>query len=26
VEWIRRRTAHELAHHLFDERRLLHSA
>jgi S-DNA-T family DNA segregation ATPase FtsK/SpoIIIE len=23
VEWIGRRTAHELAHHLFDERRLL---
>jgi len=26
VEWIGRRTAHELAHHLFDERRLLNSA
>jgi DinB superfamily len=26
VEWIGRRTAHELAHHLFDERRLLSSA
>jgi hypothetical protein len=23
VEWIGRRTVHELAHHLFDERRLL---
>jgi len=23
VEWIGRRTAHELAHHLFDNRRLL---
>jgi DinB superfamily len=26
VEWIGRRTAHELAHHLFDERRLLDAA
>jgi S-DNA-T family DNA segregation ATPase FtsK/SpoIIIE len=26
VEWIGRRTAHELAHHLFDNRRLLNSA
>src|ERR1700733_7152342 len=26
VEWIGRRTAHELAHHLFDDRRLLNSA
>ena len=26
VEWIGRRTAHELAHHLFDERRLLNSS
>lgn len=26
VEWIGRRTAHELAHHLFDERRLLSAA
>jgi S-DNA-T family DNA segregation ATPase FtsK/SpoIIIE len=26
VEWVGRRTAHELAHHLFDERRLLGSA
>jgi hypothetical protein len=25
VEWIGRRTAHELAHHLFDNRRLLAS-
>lgn len=25
VEWIGQRTAHELAHHLFDERRLLYS-
>jgi hypothetical protein len=25
VEWIGRRSAHELAHHLFDERRLLSS-
>jgi DinB superfamily len=26
LEWVGRRTAHELAHHLFDERRLLNSA
>jgi DinB superfamily len=26
VEWVGRRTAHELAHHLFDSRRLLNSA
>ncbi len=26
VEWVGRRTAHELAHHLFDERRLLNAA
>ena len=26
VEWIGRRTAHELAHHIFDDRRLLNSA
>ncbi len=26
AEWVGRRTAHELAHHLFDDRRLLNSA
>ncbi len=26
MEWVGRRTAHELAHHLFDDRRLLNSA
>jgi DinB superfamily len=26
LEWVGRRTAHELAHHLFDDRRLLNSA